>query len=208
MSATERFIYFDLGNVVLHFDHDRAARQMAEVAGVSVRQVRDLVFTGDLQTQYETGRISSRQFYDEFRERTGSRASLEDLFRAASDMFEINASMLPLIAQLRAAGYRLGVLSNTCEAHWQFITDGRYAILPAMFEQCVLSFRVGHMKPSAGIYRAAVDMAQVQPQQIFYTDDLPANVDGAQRVGLDAELFTTAAALAESLRERGFEFNY
>lgn len=31
-----RFFYFDLGNVLLYFDHSLAMRKMAKIAGVSV----------------------------------------------------------------------------------------------------------------------------------------------------------------------------
>lgn len=208
MPAAKRFIYFDLGNVILHFDHQRAARQIAALSGVDVTQVHELVFSGDLQLRYETGKISSPEFYQEFCNRTGCRVNYEELLRASSDMFEVNTAVLPIVAHLRAAGYRLGVLSNTCAAHWDFVSDGRYAIVQEMFDHYVLSFRVGHMKPDREIYRAAAETVNLEPQQILFTDDLQANVDGARDAGIDAVLFTGATALAEALRERGFGFNY
>ena len=46
---TPRFLYFDLDNVLLKFDHHLAARQMAEVAGLTEDRVWDLVFGSDLE---------------------------------------------------------------------------------------------------------------------------------------------------------------
>ena len=50
--------------------------------------------------------------------------------------------------------------------------------------------------------------AGVAPQDVFYVDDLSANVEGAKRVGFDAVLYTTPAAYAEELRRRDIRFNY
>jgi hypothetical protein len=34
-----RFIYFDMGNVLLHFSHERQAEQVAQVAGLMAADV-------------------------------------------------------------------------------------------------------------------------------------------------------------------------
>ena len=46
-------------------------------------------------------------------------------------------------------------------------------------------------------------MAGVAPEKIFFTDDTPGHVAGAQSVGFDAVLYTTTAQLVEDLRARG-----
>jgi FMN phosphatase YigB (HAD superfamily) len=123
-------------------------------------------------------------------------------------MFELNIAIIPLVAQLYAAGYRLGILSNTCEAHWDYVSDGRYRIIPELFEPCVLSFRIGTMKPSREIFLAAADLARVGPDEVLFLDDRQENVEGAQQAGLDAIQYSSPQALAIQLRQRGMEFNY
>ena len=54
----------------------------------------------------------------------------------------------------------------------------------------------------------AAKMAGVAPKEVFYTDDIQANVDGALAAGFDAVLFTTAADYVRELRRRGIRFNY
>ena len=46
------------------------------------------------------------------------------------------------------------------------------------------------------------------PQEIFYCDDLPANVAAARRVGFDAVQYTETPELVAELRSRGVRFNY
>ena len=92
--------------------------------------------------------------------------------------------------------------------HTEFFTDGRYSGIPTDFEVVVLSYKLKLMKPDAAIYLEAAKMAGVAPEEVFYTDDIQANVDGARAAGFDAVLFTTAADYVGKLRRRGVRFNY
>ena len=107
-----------------------------------------------------------------------------------------------------AAGQRLGLISNTCELHWKFVSDGRYALFPSAFEHVVLSYELRQMKPKSEIYLTAARLAGVEPREIFFTDDLPENVAGAQAAGFDAVLFNGAPALVDELHRRRVRFDY
>ena len=132
-----------------------------------------------LELRYEAGELSSHQFYDEFCHRTGTRPGFDALAFAAGSIFAVNHSLTPVVAQLQAAGYRLGLLSNTCEMHWDYFARGRYALIPEIFETVTLSFRVGAVKPDPKIYAAAAAAAGVRPDKIFFTDDTPGHVAAA-----------------------------
>ena len=202
------FLYFDLGNVLLMFDHHRGAAQMAEVAGIPVEQVWELVFQGDLQKRVECGAISSQEFFDEFCQQTNSQPDRDELALAASAIFEINASIVPLVATLHVSNHRMGVLSNTCEDHWNYVINNRYAIIPSLFEVHVLSHEVGAAKPDAKIYEVAADRAGCPANEVFFVDDLAGHVAGARAAGFDAVQFESVDRLAMDLRQRGLEFNF
>lgn len=202
-----KFIYFDLGNVLLHFDHHRAARQMAAVAGVSTELVWKEVFESDLQLSYERGAISTREFYEHFCDKTNSKANYDELCLAAADIFTLNCDTGPIVSALATAGIRTGILSNTCEVHWRFLFNG-HTQLDRSFELYALSYQLGSLKPESEIYLAAAKLAGVQPQEIFFCDDRPENVAGATAVGYDAVLYETPQKLHRELRARGLRFNY
>jgi len=202
------FIYFDLGNVLLTFDTQIACRQLAELTGLGVERIREIVFSSRLQWRYECGEVSSREFYDAFCAAAGVRPDYDALHHAHSAMFSLNVPVVPIASHLWGAGYRLGILSNTCEAHWNYVAGGRYAVIGELFSVQVLSYRERCCKPDREIYQRAVERAGVPPQRIFFVDDRPENVAGAVAAGLDAVLFEGASALAESLRARGLVFNY
>jgi len=205
---TPKFIYFDLGNVLLNFSHELACRQMAEVSGTSPDVVRRVLFESGLDERYDTGQITTAEFCEAFCRETNTRPDLASLKLAAGAIFEVNVPVKPIVTQLLAAGHRLGILSNTCEVHWDYLSNGRYSLIPDAFEAVVLSYEVGALKPHEAIYRRAAELAGVAPSEIFFVDDRPENVAGAQAVGFDAVPYTTASQLAADLRRRGVTFNY
>ena len=71
-----------------------------------------------------------------------------------------------------------------------------------------MSFEIGAVKPDADIFRKAAQLAGCQPQEVFYTDDIPGHVAGTQSAGLDAVVYTSTPELVEELRKRGVEFDY
>jgi len=205
------FLYFDMGNVLLFFSHQRMAAQMAAVVGVTPERAWQILFEGDLSIRHEEGRISEDQFYDEFCRSAGvanlptiDRTALED---AANDIFWLNTPLVALVGRLNAGGYRLGVLSNTNRGHWRFVT-GRFSYLTTMFHVPAMSFDFHVMKPARQIYLDAARLAGVAPEDIFFTDDRPENIAGAKEAGFDAVLFTSPTALSRELFQRGIVLNY
>jgi len=71
-----------------------------------------------------------------------------------------------------------------------------------------LSFEIGAMKPDLTIYQRAAALAGVQPEEIFYCDDVEANVLGARAAGFDAVQYTTTPLLVDEIRRRGLRMNY
>lgn len=203
-----RFLYFDLGNVLLNFDHRLACRQMGEVAGVPADVVWEVVFAGDLEMRYEAGEIGDREFFEIFCRQTGSRPDFDALLAAGSRIFTPNVSIIPVVAALMAAGRRLGILSNTCPGHWSYCAGGRYALIGRGFEVYALSYELGACKPSAKIYQGAAELAGVTPGEIFFVDDVAGHVAAAREIGFDAVLYTTTRQLVADLRKRGIDFNY
>ncbi len=195
------FIYFDLGKVLLDFDHWQGCQQMADLAGISAEQVWQVLFESGLQNQYEAGEISRQQFYDLFCEQTGTQVDDHAIERAGCDIFSVKSEVLPIIVSLAVNGYRLGLLSNTSTSHWKHCRK-QFSIFENLFETIVLSFEVRAMKPSATIYKAAVDRAGVPAGSILFIDDLMENVTGARQAGLEAVQFTGALPLATELRSR------
>ena len=138
---------------------------------------------------------------DKGRKSLGFRAL--DTYDALADRESVTASeIVPLVETLHRRGRRLGVLSNTCDAHWDFVAGGLLAPLLPRFDVLALSYQLQAMKPDAAIYARAAELAGVRPEEIFFTDDRPENIAAAQTAGYQAALFTTAGNLHAELARR------
>lgn len=207
-----RVLYFDLGKVLVEFSHERMCAQMAEAAGISPDAVWQALF-GDAecvaaQVRYETGHISTDEFFDHFCAVTGTSPDRKRLADAVCDIFSPIEPMWELARSLAAAGNRLAILSNTNPVQWEYITDGRFPLVAmgsavSAFDWAILSYEAQAMKPDSVIYEAAIVRAGVAAEEVFFTDDREENVTGALAVGMDAVLFTGCDALTAELRERG-----
>ena len=141
------FIYFDMGNVLLTFSHRLAAKQTAELCGISENLAWQILFDEGLHWEYERGELAEEEFLGRFCQRARSESEFAapdprtfDL--AASAIFELNTRVLPILFGLRGAGYELGVLSNTSSAHWRYCTR-KCPFLLSLFDRHALSYQIG-----------------------------------------------------------------
>jgi FMN phosphatase YigB (HAD superfamily) len=206
------FIYFDMGNVLLTFSHELAAKQTAELCDIPEKLAWQILFDEGLHWEYERGELAEEEFLGRFCQRARSESKFaapdpQKFDLAASAIFELNTRVLPILFGLRGAGYELGVLSNTSSAHWRYCTR-KCPFLLSLFDRHALSYQIGAMKPSAAIYQKAVEIAGVGPQEILFFDDRPENIVAASALGWDAVLFTSPAAAARELAGRGITTNY
>lgn len=202
MATTRRieFIYFDMGNVLLAFDHSRASLAIGKLVGVPADEVHREIFDSGLELRYERGELTSREFHAHCVQRFGE-SDYDQFLLAAGDIFDPIQGVHSIVGELSVAGRRLGLLSNTCEAHWLFCRQR----FPAFqeFELFALSYELRSLKPEPIIYRQAAELASVAPSSIFFIDDRPENVEAACAAGYDAVEFRDAESLRADLTERG-----
>lgn len=195
----ERFVYFDLGNVLVTFDHRIAARRLAEAAHCPLEQVLSTVFLSDLQLRYETGLVNDDQYAAEINQMIGSQLSTKHVLDAVSDIFEPNWPILDILQRLHQLQIPMGILSNTCDAHWRWLMQKNWPMLHGWFQFQVLSYEVGCMKPKTGIYENCEERCGLEGKRIFFTDDRPENIAAAALRGWTTCLYREAAELQESI---------
>lgn len=195
----DRFVYFDLGNVLVHFDHELAVSQLAALTGSPPSAVRQAVFGSDLQTRFETGLISGSQFTAEINGCFQTDLPTADVMEAISAIFQPNHAILDAMQRVREAGVPMGVLSNTCDAHWLWLQARGWPMLGDWFEQIVLSYEVRGMKPGASIYEASERLAGCSGEAIFFTDDRADNIAAAAQRGWATHQFVSVDNLLLSL---------
>jgi HAD superfamily hydrolase (TIGR01509 family) len=195
MSMRDRFVYFDLGNVLVKFDHAIATRQLAELAGCSFAASQFALFDSGLETRYETGLVNSADFASEINRQLGTRHSEACILEAVSAIFEPNPDILKGLEHIRATGVGIGLLSNTCEGHWEWLRRQRWATVEGWFAPVVLSYEAKSMKPDTAIYLHCERCCGFSGSQIFFTDDRADNIAAAAARGWETYQFGSTDGL-------------
>ena len=176
----------------------------AELSAFSVREGLDpgafaRVLTDDPEGRdafedVEAAKVSQR----EFEVTIGRLLGVDDhgLLTRALGGLRPRPEVLDLIQRARAAGIRVGLLSNS----WG---DGEYDPyagydLDSIFDAVVISGDTGTRKPDAAIYLIAADELGVPPHDCVFADDTAANLPVAEELGMATVHFTDAA---EGIRE-------
>lgn len=194
-------IIFDFGNVICRFDMRLFVGKIEPLTTIPASRMREVLHKSfDLGREYETGRITSDQFFQQISQRYALSISRQDFVHAFTDVFTPIPSTLQLIQTLKPS-YKLGLLSNTNEWHYEHVIR-RYDVYP-LFDAVTLSFEVGAMKPAEKIYRDALTKLDVGPDDCIYIDDLQENLDGAAQLGIRGILYTSHEELVSALRDLG-----
>ncbi len=193
-----RFVYFDLGNVLVKFDHAIATRQLAELAGCSPRDTQSVLFDSGLQVRYETGLVSSAEFVAEINRNLNRTLSEAEVLEAVSAIFEPNSDILHALEYIQSLGVGIGLLSNTCEGHWEWLKRRKWATVEGWFSPIVLSYEVKSMKPEPEIYHHCEQRCGFIGSHIFFTDDRSENIAAAAARGWGTYQFGNAVGLIDA----------
>jgi len=198
-------LIFDFGNVVAHFDYGKAAAELGARLGISgeelLDRIRRLGFSEILKS-YESGQISGEAFSQRVSKLIGLEISHEEFQVAWADIFSANDSLTPVLASLKAQGYTLVLGSNTNEIHaGQF--RRQFAETLGHFDRLILSYEVGHLKPSSLFYLACAEAAVCAPEDCVFIDDLLENIEGAKAAGLVGLHYRSTELLVQDLKNLG-----
>jgi len=194
-------VIFDLGKVIIPFDFSRGYRAMAELCAYTPEQIPARIGSTDLVRRFECGQVPPEQFVEQLCQILNLHLEYPRFCEIWSSIF-LPDTLIPesLLEGLRRR-YRLLLLSNTNEIHFQMVREN-YPLL-RHFDDYVLSYEVGAMKPSPRIYQEAIARARCAPGECFFTDDIAEYVTAARQAGMDAVQFQSAAQIQSELMERG-----
>lgn len=186
-------------------DYAAALRRVMQYTRLPGEEISKRMSGHEAVRLYESGRLSTQEFYEIICRLLEMRVSLEDFKRGWGDMFDLPSPdgkcvSAALFRELKRS-YRVIALSNTNEMHWEYLES----VFPLIheFDDYVLSYRVGAMKPDPAIYRAAVACARCKPSEAFFVDDLLINIQAAEELGIRGILYQDEPQLRADLIRLG-----
>ena len=194
-----KVIFFDLGSVLIHVDEDNAITQLCELTGKSLEQIKkDFDAKRSLFDAFNKGELGRHEFYQNMSR--GYHLSFQQFYDVYTSIFHLNESVLSIAKQL-APRYRLSIISNTDELHYERICNDYLDL--SLFENPITSFQAGALKPDAKIYQYALQQLEISAESSLLIDDKTENVQGAQAMGMNALHFTSADQLIYDLNQLG-----
>jgi putative hydrolase of the HAD superfamily len=175
-------LFLDLGGVLLTNGWDRHSRELAASTFNLDRKEMDERHHLTFDT-YEVGKLTLEQYLSRvvfYEERSFTRQQFRDFMFAQSESFP---QMIELIRDLKAR-YKLKVAVVNNEG--RELNEHRIERfnLDAFVDFFISSCFVHVRKPDEDIYRIALDIAHVQPQNVAYLDDRLMFVQIAQGLGI------------------------
>lgn len=175
---------FDIGGVLERVDAPDFRDQWRRRLGFSVAYFEAAVARVDPDGIVVTGGLSEQRLRLQYAGALGLSPEQADLFMA--DMWawycgDLDDALVSYVRGLRPR-FKTGILSNSADGARR--EEERRYCFSELVDDIVYSHEVGMAKPDPAIFALTCQRLDVQPQEVIFVDDLPANVEAAASFGL------------------------
>ena len=202
-----KLIIFDLGKVVFDYDLSRISKSLSEYSPKKelFEDMDSFIYSNrELFFSYERGTVSSENFYKSFMKLLAIEDLPYDKFCDIwNNIFTPIQDVIDLIISL-SHRYDLAMLSNTNELHFDSLYK-KYPDIFLKFKKLHLSYLMNERKPDTAIYEQVIKEHNIEPQNIFFTDDNKENIYAAMLCGIKAFSFKNIIKLRQDLESFGIE---
>lgn len=198
-----RNIVFDMGQVLVYFRPDVFVERLGVPEGDRALLLRE-VFQDREWVQLDRGTLSEEEAAERIEKRLPERlhSAAEELICGwwKRPLLPV-PGMAELIARLKGMGYGIYLLSNANRQLPRY-----FSRIPGSehFDGRIVSADWLLLKPQREIYEKLYEVYGLKPEECFFVDDQPANVEGAYCTGMDGAVFDgDMDRLCRRLRETG-----
>ena len=215
-----RCLLFDLGNVIIDFDHGVVSRTLARHATgdrpAPAEAIHEYIF-GDSgaaspNAGIDRGTGSLEALHAKVAARFSLAISLDEFRRAWLSIFadDLNRTVADRLTHLASARFDVRICSNTNEPHWSGLR-AKHLLLDALDQdqQCLLSFRIGKIKTDPGFFPHVATVTGLPVSDHLLIDDRRDNCQAAEAAGMRALQFRAgepggASRIDDALRRSGW----
>jgi putative hydrolase of the HAD superfamily len=194
-------IVFDLGGVVFSWEPEKIISQVFDDPAVRAL-VKSKIFNHPDWDELDRGTLLFPEATSRAVERTGLPAlSITRLFRQVPLALVGMPETVTLLRRLKAEGHKLFYLSNMHVDSIEYL-ERTYTFWD-IFEGGVASCRVQFIKPEPAIYTCLVERYGLDKTHTIFIDDLTANLEPAERMGIQTIQFHNAIQCEQQLKLMG-----
>lgn len=176
-------LFLDIGGVLLTNGWDRAARKRAaETFSLDLPEMEErhhLTFD-----TYEEGKLTLDEYLDRtvfYEARSFDRQTFKDFMYAQTEAYP---DMIELVCHIKKQyGIKIAIVNNEGRElnEYRIRKFGLDKFVDFFISSCFVHFR----KPDADIFRIALDIALVKPEEVLYIDDRAMFVSVAESLGIN-----------------------
>lgn len=180
-----KLFIFDLGGVCIF--NFQTIGKIAHHYHIDETFLHDNFFA--IEEKIMEGTLTEKAWWLSVTETLRGKMSLDENANPLIDLFtpRKNDVVLDLILQMKQNGAHVVCGSNTCENHWKLMNA--CGNLENVFDTCYLSQRMHIAKPKKEFFEYILAKENVRACDAFFVDDMKANVESANAVGLQTLLF-------------------
>lgn len=157
------------------------SRRLAKELGITYEKASEWIMNA--WDEYSTGRATEEETWNTIESQYGQPIgpSQRDIWYTWEELTPL-PEMVDLVKQVKAAGYKVGIVSNVFQQTADIIrAGGGYD----GFDFVVLSYEVGARKPEAKIYEEALSHLEgLAPDEVLFLDDRERGTLGAEALGI------------------------
>jgi len=199
-----RCVISDLGKVIIFFDNNIFFKKIANYSPFSKEEIRELTSSHfNLVESFDRGKMTPEAFYNQVVKILEARIDYDNFCSIYNDVFFLNPPVLRIMKKLKK-NYRLILLSNTDVMRFGFIK--RKFPEAMIFDEYVLSYEVGFMKPHPQIYKIALKKAGFGAKECIFIDDREENIEAAAKLGINGIHMGPLTDLEAVLKKMGLSF--
>ncbi|MCI9501083.1 MAG: HAD family phosphatase [Hungatella sp.] len=185
-----RNMVFDMGNVLVYYDSRRASGRFA-ADHEEMEAVNTSVFVSPEWLMLDMGVISQEEALARMTARLPDGHAREAARLCLEHWHEYCMWPVPgmeeLVTDLKNQGYRLYLCSNASLRMLDCYQDTIPGI--RLFDGVLFSAEVKCVKPQKEMYGHLFRRFGLKPEECFFVDDLPANIQAARECGMDGYCF-------------------
>ncbi|MBI2331036.1 MAG: HAD family phosphatase [Chloroflexi bacterium] len=193
-----RAIFFDFGGVIQRTEYQAPRQQLAQRFGMEYEDIDRIVFNSPTAAQATIGEISVEKHWQAVAQRL--KVGKAEIAAVEREFFAGDVVDLTILGYLRSLRprYLTGLISNAWSDMREYLIRAK---IGDAFDHLTISAEVGVAKPNARIYQLALEQAQVKAGEAVFVDDVIANIEACEQVGMKGILFKDPHASMEQLKK-------
>lgn len=191
-------ISFDYGGVVAGPTGAEFRQAVCDLFDITTEKFREVYFRHN--TVMNDGNMTYDELWTIFAQEIGRPEKTADLLKLVAEWptHRKNEAVLALAEKLKAAGYKIGMLSNNNLANREIMLKGG---LDKIFNPLLVSSAIKASKPWPEAYKIFAEKIGCPPAEIIFIDDSEKNITAARELGFAGIVFRNYQSLITELAD-------